>query len=126
MQYYSDHSQIWWPGPTWEGHNKAGPKSPTGAKTCKEGTGNCWFIDSTNSNSYRALRVINGTSNLLYAEFDSKWKFDETGLEFVELYDLNADPWQMDNLHNKTSAAVLHDLHEQVASYFSCSGSQCP
>jgi len=109
-----------------QGHNKAGPKSPTGAKTCKEGTGNCWFIDSTNSNSYRALRVINGTSNLLYAEFDSKWKFDETGLEFVELYDLNADPWQMDNLHNKTSAAVLHDLHEQVASYFSCSGSQCP
>ena len=65
------HSVIWYPSnasapraaPAWRGWNAPCPTSPAGHLERQ------WLIDDGASNSYRALRVINATVNLMYAEF---------------------------------------------------------
>lgn len=69
--YYNDHSAIAHDGNTTA---KCGPKPPVSPysdvtdKDCKESTGvgdgNCYFVDSTHSNTWRALRILNATHNL--------------------------------------------------------------
>ena len=73
--YYNDHSTCWAPPDQVKlcgGHMPVGPDPSTTSRDCKEGTGvgdgNCYFVDSTHSNNYRALRVINSTDNLIYIE----------------------------------------------------------
>ena len=55
--------------------------------------------DSKN-NTYRCLRTINATENSIYCEFDDPENF-------VEYYDLNADPYNIVNLaFNASNGAV--------------------
>eukprot|EP01065_Artemidia_motanka_P018565 TRINITY_DN2188_c1_g2_i1.p1 TRINITY_DN2188_c1_g2~~TRINITY_DN2188_c1_g2_i1.p1 ORF type:complete len:727 (+),score=159.33 TRINITY_DN2188_c1_g2_i1:105-2183(+) len=128
--YYNDHSDCWAP----EGYEtKCGgkmPRGPAGAVSkCVESTGvgdgECYFVDSTHSNSWRALRIRNSTHNMQYIEYDSTWTW--TGApEFHELYDVNEDPYQMNNIYSVMENATKAALHAELVSYYSCSGATCP
>jgi len=75
------------------------------------------------NNSFIAIRTINSTNNLLYAEFTQveDWQWEKP--YFYELYDLNKDPWQTNNLYSGTSNPIQQQLHTQLHSYFHCKGS---
>jgi len=75
------------------------------------------------NNSFIAIRTINSTNNLLYAEFVQveDWQFEKP--YFYELFDLNKDPFQTTNLYSSTSAPIQQQLHSQLHSYFHCKGS---
>ena len=95
------------------------------------GAGTCYFVDSTHSNSWRQLRVVNASHNLNYAEYDPSWRFSTTdaaggGLQHYELYDVSADPYQLRNIYSASSNATRAALHAQLARYFACKGSECP
>ena len=140
---WNDHSSIWQDGHTTtdlcgqtQGHG--GPFAPdphTKKENCKEsygvGDGNCWMVDSLKSNSWRQLRIMNGTMNWNYVEYDPDWQFktsDESGagLQHYELYDVEADPYQVDNIYSSTSKEILTALHQQLDDYFNCKGKSCP
>ena len=141
--YYNDHSEIWQDnnattvrcgGPP---GGLSGPRSPAGTKVkeCVEadgvGTGECYFVDSTHSNSWRQLRIINASMNWNYVEYDPSWTFETIGgswkgLQHYELYDVSADPYQVNNIVETTPEHTRQALHEQLQQYFQCSGSSCP
>ncbi|EDQ84767.1 uncharacterized protein MONBRDRAFT_29950 [Monosiga brevicollis MX1] len=137
--YFNDHSNIWQDGnQTSETCNAAnppvGPAQNTVDKDCIKsngtGTGNCYFVDSTASNSWRMLRIISSTENTAYVEYDPSWQFkaaeDGTGLQWYELYDLDQDPYQMHNLFSNTSSDDRLRYHNLLSAAWSCSGSTCP
>lgn len=132
--YYNDHSAIWSdsdsPAASCGGLR---PRGPAGRvhHNCVEssgvGDGECYFVDSTHSNSWRALRILNHQDNLQYIEYDPDFTFNATdatgaGLQFYELYDISKDPYQMTNIYNQTSAAKRTELHASLAKYFACGG----
>jgi N-acetylglucosamine-6-sulfatase len=133
--YWNDHSAIWQDGNfTTEhcnGDPKRGPNNPSPFKqACNEsdgvGDGNCWFLDSTQSNSWRQLRVMNATMNWNYVEYDPLWNFDTFPLQHYELYDVSKDPYQMNNIYMETSGEVKASLHAQLQEYYHCKGESCP
>lgn len=136
--YWNDHSTCWANGSQTldecGGPMPRGP-GPNQPSTCHEasgvGTGNCYFVDSTHSNSWRQLRVLNATHNLNYIEYDSQWLFDATGptgagLQHYELYDVASDPYQMHNLYLSTTNSTRAALHTQLATFYACRGVTCP
>ena len=89
--------------------------------------GQAWMIDSQQKGSWRALRIINDTDNLMYAEFIN-WEWNDTNLAnpyFVELFDVNDDPYQMDNLYDTLTDQKKIEWHNLMMKYGSCSGSSC-
>ena len=142
--YYNDHSKAWQDGSNTT--QKCGgdmPRGPSGTPgSCKEsegvGDGNCYFVDSTHSNSWRALRIIdrNAGRNWQYIEYDSTWTWNATGptgqgLQHYELYDVDADPYQMKSIYEQTDEATKAELHGRIAAYYTCGGyssssSACP
>jgi len=113
--YFNDHCDIWFPNKTdFQGKYEAGPPKINGATS---------FCDDTTSNSWRALRIINQTFNMLYVEFDSEWKFDN--IQFHELYDINEDPFQMDNIYDTASEYLRDRLHAELEEKYGCQGRQC-
>merc|ERR1712018_665111 len=129
---YNSHSNIWQDGTTTSdlyqtGSNSvAGPLGPdpnTKEEDCVEsegvGDGNCWMVGSKLSNTWRQLRIMNETMNWNYVEYDPTWKFkakDESGagLQHYELYDVTADPYQLDNIYSTTSIEMRTALHQQL------------
>lgn len=135
--YYNDHSSAWQDGKTTtDACGGAMPRGPAGAvKDCKESTGvgdgNCYFVDSTHSNSWRALRIIDGAAqrNWQYIEYDPAWQWNATGptgagLQHYELYDIDADPYQMNNMYPAANDTVKTELHGRLAAYYACGGSK--
>ncbi|KAJ9444272.1 Extracellular sulfatase SULF-1-like protein [Diplonema papillatum] len=131
--YFNDHSPCWAP-PGYE--EKCGgpmPRSPDGSNTtadCKEssgvGDGNCYWVDSLESNSWRALRVMNATHDTQYIEYDATWSWNETSVTFYEYYDIAADPYQMKNGYPDLSDSAKAAMHRELSDYYSCSTSSCP
>ena len=82
-------------------------------------------------NNFIAVRHQTGSKfgNILYAEFTTGEKgpgfmtFDT--IDFYELYDMDNDPWQMNNIYNKTSEDIKKDLHNDVHHWLQCKGSDC-
>ena len=83
------------------------PRGPHGsAKNCVEsnitGGGNCYFVDSKHSNSWRLLRINNADENLAYVEYDPAYAWETTdatgaGLQYYELCeDLDTCPDRSD------------------------------
>jgi len=142
--YYNDHGSIWQDGRTTSElcgtgpGSKSGPVGPdpdTKPEDCVEsegvGDGNCWFVDSQHSNTWRQLRIMNETMNWNYVEYDPSWKFETTdssgaGLQHYELYDVARDPYQMDNIYTTASIETRTALHQQLEEYFQCKGNSCP
>lgn len=135
--YFNDHSPCWQ-----DGHKTAdqcGGSMPTGpaghVDKCVEsagvGDGLCYFVDSTHSNSWRQLRILNATHNLNYVEYDPAWTWivtDSTGagLQHYELYDISSDPYQVKNVYPATPNATRAALHAMLVNYYNCSGMSCP
>ena len=86
------------------------------------------MIDDVVSNSYRALRFVADAEygDLLYAEFTAApdWGFD--AVDFRELYDLSADPFQLDNLWPNASASVRAKYLSDMGTVWGCKGAACP
>ncbi|EDQ90073.1 uncharacterized protein MONBRDRAFT_24514 [Monosiga brevicollis MX1] len=83
-------------------------------------------VDAYN-NTFRGLRVRNDTVDLIYAEFtDLTVDYNFTGTpEFVEVYDLRQDPYQLHNIASSFPLAQLQELHDVLARLFTCQGSSC-
>lgn len=56
------------------------------------------------------------TSDYLYVEYADG---------FVELYDLKADPYEMENVASQTDAALLSRLSQWLHELAVCAGSEC-
>lgn len=61
---------------------------------------------------WRALR----TADLIYIEYESG---------HTELYDLIADPWQVESLHDQVPQATLEELSAVLAVWADCAGNEC-
>ena len=134
--YFNDHSSC--AGKPACAHGQGMPRGPTAAAMigdgkggCTEsnvtGGGNCYFVDSTHSNFWRNLRIINDGENIAYIEYDMTCKWNATdsmgsGLQFYELYDVGADPYQLKNLYATTDDATKERLHGLMAMYYACAG----
>ena len=84
-------------------------------------------VNDCPANTYRALRVIEPAKrgNLLYVELTmvQDWWFED--INFRELYDLDADPFQLRNIYNTSSPAVKAELATELREYWHCAGSTC-
>ncbi|XP_078384267.1 extracellular sulfatase Sulf-1-like [Oculina patagonica] len=74
------------------------------------------FCPNAANNSYWCLRTINSTHNFLYCEFIT---------HFYEYFDLNKDPYQLYNIIDEVSPAVLLELHQQLTKMRDCKGEHC-
>ena len=91
------------------------------------------LVDDVISNTYRALRYVgtsgSGSNNTLYAEFTDKedWNFTApiAGSLFIEMYELDSDPVELDNLASKASAEVKAALHATLVQAWECAGPTC-
>ena len=96
--------------------------------TVKDGTHGGKVHDASpcddSDNTYKCLRtfasagggVVPALNNSIYCEFDNG---------FVEMYDLDADPYNLHNLHKHTDAATLATLHARLHQFMLCSGADC-
>jgi len=83
-------------------------------------------INDSPDNTFRGLRVLNTTHNYLYAEITTlaDWFFEK--VEHYELYDIQADPFQLSNLVDGASAAERASWHAQLVTLYQCRGDNCP
>ncbi|EDQ85532.1 uncharacterized protein MONBRDRAFT_29207 [Monosiga brevicollis MX1] len=70
------------------------------------------------NNTYKCLRTIKPDENSIYCEFDD-------AENMVEWYDITADPWEMNNLHESGDASKKQQLHERLRAFRECSGDEC-
>lgn len=89
-------------------------------------------IEDCNNNTFRALRVLDpsaaaGRRNLKLVEFTdgvANWNFTRDADEF-ELFDLDADPWEMDNLYDTAPADLVAQLRASLVKLYGCEGTAC-
>ena len=89
------------------------------------------LVDDPKSNTYRAVRYVGpaaakaGHGNILYAQFTavSDWHFQN--VSFHEMYDLDVDPYQLNNIYHLASAATLANLTAALDAQYGCSGASC-
>lgn len=91
--------------------------------------GECYPTEDT-TNNFIAIRNLTAGGNTLYAEFQkgdlatAGIDFDNIG--FVEYFDLDKDPLQMNNLATSASHADLKPFSDRVHMWLKCSGKSCP
>ena len=83
-------------------------------------------INDSPDNMFRALRVYNGTRDMVYAEVTELADWDFAAPKFYEVYDMAVDPYQLRNLHDATPPALLADLAAQLVALWGCVGEACP
>ena len=89
--------------------------------------GQRWIMDDGVTNNWRAIRILNETMNAVYAEFVNDYS-DLTLLNdpnFIEFYDIDSDPHQMDNVYIGLDDSTKQELHEMLIEYAVCSGMSC-
>lgn len=79
--------------------------------------------DASN-NTYKCVRTLNSTENSIYCEFDDSE-------DFVEYYDINADPYELHNIASsaESQTAAVRDkmaaLRARLRSFMRCWGADC-
>ena len=68
------------------------------------------------NNTYACIRTLNGEQNTMYCEFNDPE-------HHVELYDLESDPYNLNNLVGQTSRNMLKKHHESLITLQTCKGS---
>eukprot|EP01084_Bolivina_argentea_P159753 278238_1 len=113
---------VWYPnenGQTYPGQHKHPP--------CCNESGVPYITDSLYSDNWRGIRIRNNSHNAIYAEFvDFSW--NENAFQnpnFFEYYDLNKDPFQIDNLYINLTKQQQNELHKTLMDYGQCKGTQC-
>jgi len=111
--------------------------NPDEGSDCVEVGCQCHYhtLDGTN-NTYLAARLINSTHNYLVAQFYADRTaegnlprvFAKEVPVFIEVYDVAADPWQMNNLYpdiEKTQPLLLQEMRAFMYRSNSCRGTSC-
>mmetsp|Transcript_146131 Transcript_146131/g.207128 ORF Transcript_146131/g.207128 Transcript_146131/m.207128 type:complete len:535 (+) Transcript_146131:75-1679(+) len=86
-------------------------------------------------NNFIAIRSMPGSKygNFLYAEF--QWangtNYGEGNVDFkspfiFEAFDMDADPWQMNNIYDSLNESMKASLHASVHAWLDCQGGTCP
>ena len=113
------HCQTWFPA---EGQFQGFDLHPPGSNSL----GQRW-ITNDGTNNWRAIRILNETVNVVYAEFVND--YDNLTLlhhpDFIEFYNIDSDPYQMDNVYRSLDDSVKGELHEMLMEYAVCSGTDC-
>jgi arylsulfatase A-like enzyme len=69
------------------------------------------------------------TQQLAIPQFAAIRTRDYLYVEYVtgerELYDLNADPYQLESLHTRADPALIEALSQQLARLAACAGASC-
>ena len=93
----------------------------------KNANGIAWLVDDTDTNNWRALRIINKTNNMMYAEFgNSSWNNASFSNPYcIEYYDLDKDPFQKKNDYDSLTKDQKDELHQMLMEYGACSGTSC-
>lgn len=106
-------------GQSWE-PNKGNPTK------CNQ---ECYITEDT-TNNFIAIRTLGKGDNALYAEFQTGdltfADVDFATADFVEYYNVSADPWQMRNAVNDTPPERIAALHARVQQWYACKGAACP
>ena len=131
---YFDHCSTWWIGNSTQngdGHVYGFPGIVINPPP-NDFNGVPWYIDNRTTNNWRMLRIINSTSNIAYGEFiDYSWnKESKENPMYYELYDMNNDFYQMNNLYpsyskNNSMKGYLSELHDMLMSMGECTGADC-
>ena len=79
------------------------------------------------SNTYIGVTYRNGSDWYKFGAFDPYGKQSNfTSVYFEEMFDLNADPWELSNVVNDTKLAGLRaKLHAETMRWYACSGDGC-
>uniref|UniRef100_A0A672GWX5 N-acetylglucosamine-6-sulfatase n=1 Tax=Salarias fasciatus TaxID=181472 RepID=A0A672GWX5_SALFA len=77
----------------------------------------CVCEDAFN-NTYACVRTVTPSVNLQYCEFDDNEVF-------VEVYNLTADPFQLNNIAKSIEQEVLEEMNHRLMMLQSCSGATC-
>lgn len=89
---------------------------------------NCYPTETT-QNNYIGLRTLVG-SNTLYVEYQTgnlgQAAIEFDAVDFVEIYDLDKDPWQMHNTVNETGASEKAAMQAELHKWYQCAGASCP
>jgi hypothetical protein len=87
------------------------------------------LIDSR-SNCYAALRILNSTHNLLYAEYRPPGSAPAPmNTNHTEAYDLSSDPFELDNVARGSGGlppSVLAELSKELWAVATCAVGSCP
>jgi arylsulfatase A-like enzyme len=60
-----------------------------------------------------------------YAVRTPDWEYIHNDTEELELYDMNADPWQLQSLHRKVDPSVLASFEQKLQKLLACRGASC-
>ena len=106
-------------------------EGPTGACPAS----GCVRLNDCPNNTYRALRIRTPTneswgaglgSNLLYTEFTTASDWWYRDVFFRSLFDLDADPYQLQNVLPSVTAEAAAKLAARMTELWRCAGSSCP
>ncbi|XP_077565516.1 N-acetylglucosamine-6-sulfatase [Stigmatopora nigra] len=100
-----------------EGSDISDPACPLLGPGVSECFPDCVCEDSYN-NTYACVRTMLPSADLQYCEFDD----DEV---FVEVYNLTADPFQLDNIAKTIDQEVLEKMNHRLMMLQSCAGQTC-
>jgi len=89
----------------------------------------CYQIE-TEANNFIAIRTMpwSDYGDSLYAEFQEGNQFfrdiDFSNISFTEMYKIDTDPWQMNNLAYEPSTD-MSEIHKDLHAWFECAGETC-
>eukprot|EP01084_Bolivina_argentea_P138599 243963_1 len=120
-------------GSSWFPNNDGSlyPGQKESAGCCNE-DGQPWFCDDAQTGNWRAVRIVNGTDNVVYIEW---YQLDPQNIVWndtvfdkpihYEFYNLTDDAWQIDNLYANFSKSKQEELHNMLMKYGNCKGTNC-
>ena len=113
------HCQTW----VGDSYENGTDKNPP----CCDVNGAAWMINDHITNNWRLVRIINDTMDVVYSEFVTN--YDNKSLinnpSFFEYYDLEVDPYQIDNLYGSLNQSMRDIWHDLLVRYALCAGTAC-